>query len=102
MATAAACQTDQDRLRDQVSDQLRDQVQDRLRDQSCLLEDAEDVSVEDEDIEIDGDRATVQVRVRYRNQGEDQGGPEQLTWHFRWTEEHGWLLDDLDSLFEAG
>tara|TARA_R100000935_G_scaffold50426_1_gene76318 strand:+ start:85 stop:588 length:504 start_codon:yes stop_codon:yes gene_type:complete len=101
MATVAACQNDQDRLRDQVSDQLRDQLQDRLRDQTCLLEDAEDVTVLDEDIEIDGDRATVRVTFRNRNQGEDQG-PQQHTWHFRWTEEGGWLLDELDPLFEEG
>lgn len=101
MAIAAACQGDQDRLRDQVSDQLRDQLQDRLRDESCLLEDAEDVAVTDEDIEIDGDRATVRVTVRHRNQGEDQG-PQQLTWRFRWTAEDGWLLDDLAPLFGGG
>ncbi len=96
-AISAACQNDQDRLRDMVGDQLRDQVQDRLRDQSCLLEESEDVQIADEDIEIDGDTATARFTFQHRNRGEDRA--ESMTWRFRWTEQDGWVLDDLDSLF---
>lgn len=94
---AAACQTDQDRLRDTVGDQLRDQLQDRLRDQSCLLAESEDVEIADEDIEIDGDTATARFTFRHRHRGEQQEEP--MTWRFRWTQENGWVLDDLDALF---
>ena len=96
-AISAACQGDQDRLRDMVGDQLRDQVQDRLRDQSCLLEESDDVEVTDEDIQVDGDTATARFTFQHRHRGENQ--EDAMTWRFRWTEQDGWVLDDLDSLF---
>ncbi|HSP02007.1 MAG TPA: hypothetical protein VLR27_00805 [Acidimicrobiales bacterium] len=96
-AISAACQGDQDRLRDMVGDQLRDQVQDRLRDQSCLLDESDDVEVTEEDIQVDGDTATARFTFQHRHRGELQ--EDAMTWRFRWTEQDGWVLDDLDSLF---
>lgn len=96
-AISAACQGDQDRLRDMVGDQLRDQVQDRLRDQSCLLDESADVEITDEDIQVDGDTATARFTFQHRHRGELQ--EDAMTWRFRWTEQDGWVLDDLDSLF---
>ena len=95
---AAACEADPDRLRDRVRDELRDPLQDRLRDQSCLFDGTEELEIDDSDIEVEGDTATARVTVHRRIRGEDQA--QHLTWRFRWTEQDGWVLDDLEPLFE--
>ena len=64
---------------------------------TCLLEESDDVTITDEDIEIDGDTATARFTLQHRHRGEQQEEP--MTWRFRWTEQNGWVLDDLDALF---
>lgn len=86
---------DRDRLRDHLGDQARD----RLRDGSCDELDGEsETTVLSEDITVDGDTATAELRFRIRDR---DGETHELgeTWHFRWSEADGWQLSEVpDSL----
>jgi hypothetical protein len=93
-----ACQDqDRDRLRDRTGDRDRD----RLRDGTCdAVADGSEVSVVDEDIQVDGDDATVTLRLRVRTR---DGETYELgdTWRFRWGDESGWVLSELPATIDS-
>jgi|GEM_PF-3935407 predicted lipid-binding transport protein (Tim44 family) len=93
-----ACQDqDRDRLRDRTGDRDRD----RLRDGSCdAVADGSDVSVTEEDIAIEGDEATVTLRLRVRSR---DGEVYELgdTWRFRRSDESGWVLSELPATVDS-
>ena len=93
-----ACQDqDRDRLRDRTGEQDRD----RLRDGSCdAVADGSEVSVVEEDIAVDGDEATVTLRLRVRSR---DGETYELgdTWRFRWSDEAGWVLSELPATIDS-
>lgn len=92
-----ACgERDRDRLQDHATDQDRD----RLRDGTCAaVPDGAEVSVVTEDIEADGDTATVTLRLQMR---ERDGATYERgdTWRFRWSN-GGWLLSELPATIDS-
>lgn len=93
----SSCQDrDRDRLRDLVQDQLRD----RVRDMDMLgVCDGSGLEATIDELNVDGDTATVQVRLRIRA---ENGEASELreTWRFRW-EKDRWLLAELPAAVTA-
>jgi hypothetical protein len=94
----AACQDqDRERLRDSTGDQDRD----RLRDGTCdAIPQGAEVTVAAADVMVEGDTATVNVRLRIRT---TDGNTSELgdTWRFRWAEEDGWVLSEIPATIDS-